>query len=337
MILVTGATGLVGSHLLFELCQKEEKIRAIYRDESRRERVKHIFSYYSENSEELFSKIEWIRVNLLDKEDLKTELKNVTQVYHCAAIVSFNPQKKEETIRLNVEMTKNIIEVALENSIFDFCHVSSVATLGKFSKDGVINETIKFDSSEASSAYSIGKYMAEELVLEAQKKGLKPLIVKPSVIIGPGWWDEGSGKFYSVINKSLPYYTTGTTGFVDVRDVAKAMVLLMEKNIRCDDFLISAQNISYRDFFSKIARSIDKKPPQIKITPFVSQLVWPIAELIAIIFGKEPVLNRYTARTSQKKNQFSSEKLTKTLDFKFRNVDSSIHEFGKLFLNDLMK
>ncbi|MDD2411651.1 MAG: NAD-dependent epimerase/dehydratase family protein [Bacteroidales bacterium] len=334
MIFVSGATGLVGSHLLFELCQTKTKIRASYRNKSRVENVKHIFRYYSKDADALFEKIEWIPLNLLQLDEVKNAIKGCTQIYHCAAIVSFNPAKKEETIRLNEEMTKNMIEAALFYSIFDFCHISSIATLGRVSNNGYIDETSKYDNSESHSAYSIGKYKAELLVLEARSRGLNPLIVKPSVIIGPGWWKEGSGKFYSVINNGLPFYTNGRTGFVDVRDVAKAMVMLMDSDIRNADFVISAQNMSYYDLFSKIALSIHKKPPKIKITAFVSKIVWPFAEFFATITRKEPVMNRYTAQSSQSKKEFSGEKLTKTIDFKYRNMDFSISEFGSFFLND---
>lgn len=334
MIFVSGATGLVGSHLLFELCQTKTKIRASYRNKNRMENVKHVFRYYSEDAEALFEKIEWIPLNLFQLEEVKNATKGCSQIYHCAAIVSFNPANKKETIRLNELMTKNIIEAALFHSIFDFCHISSIATLGRMPNNGYIDETVKYDKSDSHSAYSIGKFKAEVLVLEAQKRGLKPLIVKPSVIIGPGWWKEGSGKFYSVINGGLPFYTNGQTGFVDVRDVAKAMVLLMDSNIRNTDFLISAQNMSYQDFFTKIARSLHKEPPTIKIPAFISKLIWPFAEFFAAIAGKEPVMNRYTARTSQSKYQFSGEKLKKTIDFKYRNMDLSISEFGNFFIKD---
>lgn len=334
MIFVSGATGLVGSHLLFELCQTKTKIRATFRDKSRMENVKHVFRYYSDDADMLFEKIEWIPLNLFELEDVIKATKDCSQIYHCAAIVSFNPANKKETIRLNELMTKNIIEAALFHSIFDFCHISSIATLGRMPNNGYIDETVKYDKSDSHSAYSIGKFKAEVLVLEAQKRGLKPLIVKPSVIIGPGWWKEGSGKFYSVINSGLPFYTNGQTGFVDVRDVAKAMVLLMDSNIRNTDFLISAQNMSYQDFFTKIARSLHKEPPKIKISAFVSMIVWPFAEFFAAIAGKEPVMNRYTARTSQSKYQFSGEKLTNTIDFNYRNMDLSISEFGNFFIKD---
>lgn len=337
MILVTGATGLVGSHLLYELCRNNKKVRALYRNKSRIEKVKHVFDYYSEDSLELFSQIEWHAADLLQKNDLKRALKNCNQIYHCAAIVSFNPQKREETVQLNLQMTKNIVDAAIENSVFDFCHVSSIATLGRLGLDDMVDETVLFNHADSHSAYSIGKFKAEEYVLAAQERGLRSLIVKPSVIIGPGWWEEGSGKFFSQVYKSMPFYTGGKTAFVDVRDVAQAMVTLMINNNRNDSFIISSENMTYRDFFLKIALSLNKKPPHVKIPTFVSEMVWPIAELVAYVSGKEPILNRYTARTSQKSNQFSGKKLEKTLNFKYREIDTSILEFGALFLKDINK
>lgn len=335
MILVTGATGLVGSHLLYELCRNNKKVRALYRNKSRIDKVKHVFGYYEKDSSALFSKIEWIKADILNRDDLNKAVKNCNLIYHCAAIVSFNPQKREETVQLNLQMTKNIVDAAIENSVFDFCHVSSIATLGRLGADDFVDETAVFNHADSHSAYSIGKFKAEEYVLAAQERGLKALIIKPSVIIGPGWWQEGSGKFFSQVYKSMPYYTSGKTAFVDVRDVVQATAELVEKGIRNDTFIISAENISYKDFFSKIATSLNKKPPYIKIPMFLSELIWPIAELVAYVSGKEPILNRYTARTSQKSNQFTGEKLEKRLNFKHRDIDTSIKEYGAFFLKDI--
>ena len=117
MILVTGATGLVGSHLLYQICRTEDKIRATKRDRSNLALVKKVFSYYTDHAEILFNKIEWVDADLLNICELEDAFKGVTKVYHCAAWLSFNPKHKHQMIKNNLESTANIVNLCLVTNI----------------------------------------------------------------------------------------------------------------------------------------------------------------------------------------------------------------------------
>lgn len=333
-IFVSGGTGLLGSHLLFKLCSSGYSIIASYRSLSRIEGVRKIFGYYTSNVEALFAKIKWVELDLQDKDAVFRATLNCTIIYHCAAIVSFHPKKKEQTIFMNKKITSNIVEAALKNNIETFCHVSSIATLGRTTKNSYINEETKFDETQKNSPYSIGKYFAEQIVLDARPKGLNVVIVNPAVIIGPGWWNEGSGLFYSVMAKGLNFYTFGKTGFVDVRDVAEVMIQLVEDSSFPKKIILCSENLYYKDFFSLIAKSINVKPPRFGIPKIITGILWPFSELISFFTGNDPILSRFTARTSQQKYLFSGEKITQETGFKYRKIKDSISEFGKLYKGD---
>jgi nucleoside-diphosphate-sugar epimerase len=130
LILVTGGTGLVGSHLLFDLCKSGERMRAIKRSNSTIENVKKVFAYYTPNALEHFKNIEWVDADLLDVYSLMDAMEGVNQVYHCAAMVSFEAKHEEEMMNINAEGTANMVNAALAKGIKKFCHVSSVATIG---------------------------------------------------------------------------------------------------------------------------------------------------------------------------------------------------------------
>ena len=196
MILVTGGTGLVGSHLLYELTLKNEFVRAIYRNEKKLSVVKKIFSYYTKTPDLLFNKIQWIQADLLDVTLLIEAFKDVRWVYHCAAFVSLEPNKYLKLRKTNIEGTANIVNLCLSNGIEKLCYVSSVAALGKPLNNLEIDENSLWNPEAPNSLYGITKYGAEMEVWRGTQEGLNAVIVNPGVILGPGIWNDGSGQIF---------------------------------------------------------------------------------------------------------------------------------------------
>ncbi len=226
MILVTGGTGLVGSHLLYHLTQINDHIKAIYRTDKKRDYIKKIFSYYTSDIETYFNKIEWIKADITDIPALEKAFVNVTQVYHCAANLSFNPKEYQKAKETNHTGTANIVNLCLAHNISKLCHVSSIATLDETNK-GLINETAEWTPEKNKhNIYAITKYNAELEVWRGTQEGLNAVIVNPSVIIGPGFWNEGSGKMFNMIHKGFNFYTQGSIGAIDVNDVVATIVIL---------------------------------------------------------------------------------------------------------------
>jgi dihydroflavonol-4-reductase len=340
MILVTGGTGLVGAHLLFELTKAGHQVKALRRQQSNTDWVKKIFSYYSDQTETLFSQIEWVEGDILDYLSLEEALKGVTSIYHCAAIVSFHGHDHDMMLNNNVKGTGNLIDAAIHNGVNRFCHVSSIAALGKTQDGSEITEETYWTPSKRKSGYSLSKFFSEMEVWRGIEEGLDAVIVNPSIIMGPGNWDIGSPKLFQSIWKGLKYYTKGISGFVDVRDVVKAMIILMDENrfeqLKNQRFILNADNISYQDFFNKIADRLNKPRPQNFASDIKLHIAWRMAKAGSFFTGKPPLITRDTVSGTNQKNHYSGEKITRTAGFEYRSLDSSITDIAEIFLKDMV-
>jgi dihydroflavonol-4-reductase len=334
MILVTGGTGLVGSHLLFRLCSSGKKVRALKRESSSLNLLKKTFSYYSTEPDTLLSKIEWVNGDVTDIYSLYEAMEGIEQVYHTAAIVSFHASESNEMMKVNIDGTANIVNACLYIGVKKLCHVSSIATLGRADNDGLTDEETHWKSSKMNSSYSISKYGAEREVWRGITEGLPAVIVNPSVIIGPGNWNSGSCQMFQQSWNGLKFYTEGVNGYVDVKDVAKAMIMLMESDIINSRFIVSSENLNYQTFFSMVAERLGKKKPSIKATAFLSQLAWRAEKLKSLATNKKPLITKETARTAFQKFYYSNEKIKKTLGFEFVPMNTSIKQTCDFFLKD---
>ena len=332
MILVTGGTGLVGSHLLFDLAKKGESIRALKRENSSLLDVRECFSYYTDSADELFDKIEWVNGDMLDIESLENALEGITKVYHCAAIVSFKKTDKAKIKRINVEGTRNLVNTCLDHKIQKLCFVSSVAALGTpEEKDEIVSETTPWSPEDKRSDYSMSKFNSELEVWRGIEEGLDAVIVNPSIILGPGHWHKGSSLLFTSVAKGMKYFTRGITGYVDVRDVSKAMIQLMDSDIKNQRFLLNSDNCSYEFIFKTIAKALNLPEPNKYASPFLTGIAWRLAYLKKIFLFKEPSFTRATARSSHNRTYYSNQKIKETLDFKFIDIKKSIEDTVKYF------
>ncbi|MBC8147124.1 MAG: NAD-dependent epimerase/dehydratase family protein [Bacteroidetes bacterium] len=332
MILVTGGTGLVGAHLLYDLITQGKEVKAIKRNNSNIEITRNIFSYYSQEFESLFSKVEWVDADLMDFFSLEDAMKDVDYIYHCAAIVSYNPKEHEKMLNVNIDGTANIVNVALRNKIKKLCFVSSIAALGNTIGEELITESTYWKSAKRSSKYSISKYGAEREVWRGIEEGLNAVIVNPSVILGSGNWNNGSSKLFTTVWNGLKFYTNGMTGFVDVRDVVKAMIMLMESEVINQKYLLSSENVNYINFFGMVAKYLNKDAPKYKATRFMSEFGWRFEKLRGFILNKSPLITRETAKAANTFSRFSNEKIKKEFSFEFLPVATSVKEICENFL-----
>ncbi len=334
MILVTGGTGLLGSHLLFDLAKNGKMIRAIRRSTSDTGMVKKIFSYYSDKPDALLKNIEWMEADLLDLPALEDSLEDVTEIYHAGAVVSFFPSDYSRMRQVNIKGTENLVNLAIDKKVSKFCHVSSVSTLGRAENDGITDEETHWQHSRKNTRYSIYKYSGEREVWRGMEEGLPAVIVNPSVIIGPGFWDDNSGLF-PLVWKGLKYYTTGINGFVDVKDVTGVMIRLMNNNAFGERFILSSENISYQDLFILIAKYLDKPAPRIHVPSPIAHLAWRIEKARTYISRSHPEITRDIALTTTQKYFYSNEKIRKRIGYEFRSVEDAVKDTCSLFLRDI--
>jgi dihydroflavonol-4-reductase len=334
MKLVTGATGLVGSHLMVQLSNKGAEIKAMKRSGSDMHLIEKVFSLYALEAEKQLKAIQWVDADLTDITVLEDLMVDVDEIYHCAAIVSFHPSMRRLMLLTNVNGTANLVNAAVHKGNIAFCHVSSIAALGRSENQAMITEENLWKNSGSNSIYSVSKYGAEREVWRGVAEGLNAVIVNPAVILGPGNWKSGSSELFSLVWKGLKFHTSGTTGYVDVRDVASAMVTLMEKKHYGQRFILSAENLSYRQLFSWIARSLGKKEPSIHVKPWMAEIAWRLMAIKGFVMRETPAITRETARTSLVKKSYSSLKLEEAIGFKFIPVEKSINDISKIFLRD---
>lgn len=329
MILVTGATGLVGSHLILDLIKSGKIVKAIKRENSNLSQVKNVFAAYATNHDELFNKIIWVEADILNFFELNEAFKDVSEVYHCAAFVSYNPKDKDKILETNIQGTANIVNLSIEHNIKKLCYISSIASLGTTEDDALITEETYWEPNNSSSTYSISKFHAEMEVWRGIAEGLNAVIVNPSIILGYG--NSSSTSIFKLIQNGFNYYTKGITGFVEVKDVSKIAIQLMNSDISGERFILSSENISWKELFEIIAKNLNVKVPSKYANPFLSGIAWRLAKLNYFFTGKVPSITRETARSSHKKLLYSNEKIIQTINCDFISVKESIEELcGKL-------
>ncbi|MCK9403459.1 MAG: NAD-dependent epimerase/dehydratase family protein [Chitinophagaceae bacterium] len=311
MILVTGAGGLVGSYLVKQLVSEGNRVRAIYRS--------------AIPLPEVAGTVEWVKGDILDVVSLEEAMKGIQQVYHCAAIVTFNPKKKALLHQTNVEGTANVVNACLNEGISKLLFVSSVAALGRIREDIPIDEKMNWSEETSNSEYGKSKYFAEMEVWRGIGEGLNAVIVNPVIILGAGDWTKGSSEIFKSAYDEFPWYTEGISGFVDVIDVVRAMILLMGSNCTAERYILSAEDLPFREVFTRIAINFGKKPPNRKVTPLIAALVWRIEAVKARFTGKDPLLTRETARTAAAKVHFDNNKFKLFfVNFKYTPVTVSL-------------
>lgn len=324
MILVTGGTGLLGSHLLCELCLDNEPIRAIYRDPKKIELVKSLFKYYSpEKWLENFSKIQWVHSDILDIKNLEENFEGIKKVYHCAGLVNFTKKQFYNLIKTNREGTANIVNLCLHFNIEKLCYVSSTAAIGGQPNER-INEDSKWKQSPETNGYSISKYSAEKEVWRGVEEGLNCVIVNPSVIFGAGSWDESSLTIFRTVSNGLKFYTSGQNGFVDARDVAKIMVLLTKSEIKNERFLCVGHNVPFRRIISEIAIKMEKDQPTINTPKWLAGLMWRLTWLLSKFTRNEPTITRATAKSAFSIMEYDNSKIKNALSYSFVDLNDTI-------------
>ncbi len=335
MILITGATGLVGSYLLFSLLKQGRKVRALLYNQKSLDRTRVIFKSLGGDAEKLIKQVEWVEGDVLDVTILHEAMQGIDQVYHCAAIVSFDPGDWDLMMKINVDGTANVVNAALEAKVSKLCHVSSIASLGRTDDSNIIDENSEWRSTSYNSKYSKSKYMAEREVWRACAEGLPVIIVNPSIILGYGHPEKGSTRMFKTVHKVSKFYGRGINGFVDVQDVVRAMIELMQSPIQNERFVVSGGNFSYRDIFSMIAAGFNKPLPKIQVPDIVLEAVWRFEWLRTKIKKDKPLITKETATTSKNNYNYSSAKLIKTLDFEYTPMQETINTVCRLMESEL--
>ncbi|MGW9684208.1 NAD-dependent epimerase/dehydratase family protein [Flagellimonas sp. 2504JD1-5] len=323
MILVTGGTGLVGSHLLFHLAKNGENIKACYRKKDSINKVLEIFGYYSDEPEVLFGKISWVKADISDISSLMPLFEDIEYVYHCAALISFSPKDYQALVKTNIEGTANIVNLCLENKIKKLCYVSSIAAIGPSTNAQIKTEDNEWSDTHVS-VYGLTKHDAELEVWRGSQEGLSVVVVNPGVVLGPGFWHSGSGTFFKYVAKEKKKYFPGGTGFVSINDVTSAMISLMHSDVKRERFILVSENLTFRELFQKIASKLNVQAPTKSIPFWLLEILWRVDWLRSNWMGKRRKLTKNVVKGLYHQETYSSEKIQKTLNFEFEALDDAI-------------
>lgn len=321
MVFITGATGLVGSYLAKLLLSKGEKVRALKRKTS----DTSLLGNYAQQ-------IEWIEGDVLDIASLEEGMFGVDYVYHCAAVVTFVPSEVDDMMRANIDGTANVMNAALHTGVKKLMHVSSIAAFGLAPEGKVIDENYSDPNISKCFWYYRSKQYSEREAWRASEEGLNVVVVCPSTIIGAGWWDSEPNSLFPEIYNGLKFYTSATMGFVDVRDVAQCMYALMHSNISNERFIISAENLSFRQVMFAMADAMKVKRPTLEAGKFLRAFAWRMEAVKSLFTKTRPLITKESAALAAISFQFSNAKLVKALGYQFRPVSQTIAETADVFL-----
>lgn len=321
--IITGASGLLGARLVYDLFERKESITVLLRSEKSIENLKFNLAFYSKHPDTIIDTLKIHLGSLDDYEFLASVIFPDAKVYHCAAMVTFNNKHLHDLMHVNVSCTEILVNLCLEKQVQKFCHVSSIAALGNAIEGVCIDEkTPRSDSKK--SGYSISKYRGEMEVWKAMAEGLNAVIVNPSVILGPGDWQKSSAEMVSTVAKGMKFYTKGSTGYVDVRDVSKAMILLMESEISEERFLLSAANLSYQELFTMLAKELQVPPPKFYANKCITGIAWRLLKFASLFSGNEPKITRNSHRSAHKRTLFNGIKITESLNFSYNPISETL-------------
>jgi dihydroflavonol-4-reductase len=327
LILVTGATGFLGSHLVCQLLAKQEKVRACKRKQSDLWEFNFIFDYYFADkvvAQSMQKQLSWVETDVLEIDTLAEAMQGIERVYHCAALVSFDSKDRDLLMQVNAEGTANVVNLCLLNGVKNLSYVSSIASLGRTKSGNTMDENSKWESSKLNSNYAISKYKAELEVWRGAEEGLNVVMVNPGVLIGVGDFSRGSNALVQTIYKGMPLYSMGVNGYVDVADVARALILLSEAKINNERYVMVGANMRFRDLFFMIADALKKKRPSINVTPWMAALSWRVMAVVRLFSKKGLAITKETARAALNESYYNSDKIKRAISFEFTAIEDTV-------------
>ncbi|NNG11033.1 MAG: NAD-dependent epimerase/dehydratase family protein [Arenibacter sp.] len=333
MILVTGGTGLVGAHLLLQLLQSGAKVKALYRNESKLQLVHKVFGYYTDQQQELFLQIEWVKADLNDLPALELAFKGVTHVYHCAALISFDPADYEQLRTVNIEGTKNIVNLCIAHKVKKLCYTSSIATIGRTTDTREATEETDW-TTQGANVYALTKMDAELEVWRASQESVDVVIINPGVIIGPGFWKTGTGILFKTAYKANKYYPPGGTGFVSVNDVVGIMTQLMQSSIFNERFIVVAKQLTYKEILDKLTSAFNKPAPTRPLKFWELEILWRLDWLRNLVMNNGRKLNKMSVQSLRKIQRYNTDKIKKQLGFSYESLDGAIKLSCEKFMEE---
>lgn len=323
-VAVTGGTGLIGSHLVAELLKRGCRVKLLVRDMRRIRQLRETLSRMG--AESYYGRIEFCETELNNPHTLASALAGVGVVFHCAALVTFDPEKDEKVVAVNTEITTHVVNACLQCGVGLMVHISSIATLGNCRLgQRAIDETCILNNPVGRSPYSVSKIYAENAVQRGMVEGLRAVIVNPSVVIGEGDMNSSSSRLVAYAMHRRVFYTKGVKGYVDVRDVARAAVRLAETPQAVGKrFIVSAENLSFGALFSMAARVSGHWPPLIPLGRRVLTGFYKVEKLLNKWFDRRPILSEALIANACDMSYYDNSRMKNLLNFTYTPIRETL-------------
>lgn len=319
-VVITGATGMVGTHLVLHLLAEG------YTDISVLVRSPQTLGKLLDTLSETHKKaIHPLYVSLFDIALLKEAFANTKLLFHCAAIVDLDNNKPQQLIEDNVRMTHCVAEAALQAGVERMVHLSSIATLTPPSYPAKTTENATMTTLSGRSPYSISKFYCEGEVWRAAQKGLKIVVVNPAVILGTGNWNKGTAQFFAIIDKCPYFYTNGIMGYVSATDVARMCLALSQQEAAVGErFILCSNNLSFKELIGYIRQSLDKKGAFMRISDTLIKAI--------IVFTHRKVLDNLI-----EKECYDGTKAEQVAGIRYTSLKEEIYKIGEAYNNEHYK
>lgn len=319
-ILVTGANGFLGTHIINALHTKGyTHITGLVRDPQKINAHHH-------------SNVSWVQGDICDMPRMIEILENVDTVINAAAEVNFSVRHKKLLIKSAIEGTANVVNAAMDSGIKKLFHISSVAAMGRRKLNETINESTIFNHSKYDTTYGLSKFLAEQEVWRAHAEGLNTTIFNPSMILGIGDWHTSTPQLWHKIYNGLNWYGTGSTGWVDVEDVAGIIVNAIERDFNGERFILSAENHSYKEIFTKIAVQLGKNPPTKPLKGLIAKTFAYLEYLKSFITNSNPIVTAETINSTSAHSHYDNAKSVQMLNCQYTPINQTIQKVSAAYL-----
>jgi len=328
MNLVTGATGLLGTHLMIELLSRGERVRALIRPSSNRQSVEDVFRFCNNHQ---FDAIEWVEGDVLDTDSLEQAMQGCSHVFHCAAIVSYHASDRAEMYRVNVDGTANIVNVAQHLGNIKIGFVSSIAAIGKAKNNEQVDEESEWIENEMNTHYAITKQLSEMEFWRGIHEGLEGVAFNCGFIIGPGTFERSSPSLFRKLNEGMHFYPPGGTGFIAVSDAARCIAELTLGEVTAERYILVTENLSMQDLFKQVAQSLGVRVPQQEAKPWLLQTARIAEWLKEKLSGKKALVTKETVKNASLRFYYDSSKLMAAVPFKPTSIQAAIEQTASYF------
>ena len=317
-VLLTGATGLVGSHIVRHLLSLSNyEILATKRNSSKTDLLADIQD-----------QINWVECDITDVVQLATITKGIDIVIHAAALISFSPRDRKKLYEVNTSGTAHIVDCCLAQGVKKLIYISSVSAYGA-ARNRLITEDDVWVDKPIKSAYGHSKYLAEREVWRGQAEGLDTVIIAPSIVLGAGFWDAEPAIVQKVAD-GMKYYPSGTNGIVDARDIAEMIGKVLTSNISGQKFTCSGINIKLEDLINLISESLDARTNASRLKSWVFKIALFYAQLVELLRIKS-IIDSESLLISQQDFAYDNTKSIEMLGCNYRNIEDTVSHMSEAF------